>query len=53
LNYLKKYSFGGYKTGLYNKKAVTFGSLISVILSLLFLLGLVCGMGYYFNDIFI
>jgi hypothetical protein len=52
LNYLKMYSFGGYKTGLYNKNAITFGSLISVILSILFILGLITSIGYYVNEIF-
>ncbi len=53
LNILKKYSFGGYKTGLYNDDAITFGSVFSVILSALFLLGISIGIGIYFNEIFI
>ena len=53
LNFLKKYSFGAYRTGLYTNKAMVFGSLLSVILSTLFLLGLFVGIGIYFNEIFI
>ena len=53
LNFLKKYSFGAYKTGLYSNDAITFGSLLSVVLSSLFLLGLFVGFGIYFNEIFI
>jgi hypothetical protein len=53
LNFLKRYSLGAYKTGLYNKDAITFGSLFSVILSVLFLLGLLTCIGIYFNEIFI
>jgi hypothetical protein len=53
LNLLKKYSLGSYKTGLYNNNTMTFGSLLSVILSILFLLGLMTGIGIYFNEIFI
>jgi hypothetical protein len=53
LNLFKKYSFGGYRTGLYNNKAITFGSLLSVILSVLFLFGLLAGIGIYINEIFI
>ncbi len=49
LNFLKKYSFGAYKTGLYSDKTMTFGSLLSVILSFVFLLGLMAGIGFYFN----
>lgn len=49
LNFLKKYSFGAYKTGLYNNKAITYASLLSVILSALFLLGLIAGIGIFFN----
>jgi hypothetical protein len=48
-DFLKKYSFGSYRTGLYNNKAITFGSLLSVILSALFILALLAGTGYYFN----
>ena len=53
LNFLKKYSFGVYKTGLYTNKAMVFGSVLSVILSAIFLLGLFVGIGIYFNEIFI
>jgi hypothetical protein len=53
LDFLKKYSLGGYRTGLYNNEAFTFGSLISVIFSVLFLLGLSAGFIIYFNEIFI
>jgi hypothetical protein len=53
VNTLKKNCFGGYRTGLYNNEALTFGSLISVILSALFILGLLAGIGVYFNEIFI
>ena len=53
LNLLKKYSFGSYKTGLYNNKTIAFGSILSVILSALFLIGLLTGFGFYFSEIFI
>jgi hypothetical protein len=54
LNCLKKFSFGGYRTGLYNNNQVlTFSSLLSVILSMLFLFGLITGFIFYFNEIFI
>jgi hypothetical protein len=53
LNFMKKYSLGAYKTGLYNNGTITFGSLLSVILSVLFILGLSVGIGIYFNEIFI
>ena len=53
LNSLKNYSFGGYKTGLYRNNTITFGSLLSVILSALFLLGFLTGFIIYFNEIFI
>jgi hypothetical protein len=53
LDQLKKYSFGGYRTSLYNKETIIYGSLLSLILSVLFLLGLIAGIGYYFNSIFI
>ena len=53
VNTLKKYSFGGYRTGLYNNGALTFGSLFSVIISFIFLLCLLTGIGVYFNEIFI
>lgn len=53
IDQLKKYSFGGYRTGLYNKESVIYGTLVSLILSVIFLLGLICGVGYYFNSIFI
>ncbi len=53
LNLLKKHSFGAYRTGLYTNDVLTFGSLLSVILSFLFLLFLLTGIGYYFNEIFI
>ena len=50
---LKKYSFGGYRTGLYNKETVIFGTFLSLILSVIFLLGLITGIGFYFISIFI
>ena len=53
LNFLKKHSFGAYRTGLYTKGAMVFGSVLSIILSALFLIGLFVGIGIYFNDIFI
>jgi hypothetical protein len=53
LNLIKKFSIGGYKTGLYNNNSIIFGSLLSVSLSSLFLIGLLAGFGYYFNEIFI
>ena len=53
LNFLKKYSFGVYRTGLYTNEAMVFGSVLSVILSALFLLGLCVAIGIYFNEIFI
>ena len=53
LNLLKKYSLGAYKVGLFNNNTLNFGSLLSVILSLVVILGLLIGIGYYFNDIFI
>jgi hypothetical protein len=53
LNFLKKYSFGAYRTGLYTNKAMVFGSVLSVVLSAIFLLGLFVGVGIYFNEIFI
>jgi hypothetical protein len=53
LNALKKYSLGGYKTGLYRNNAITFGSLLSVIVSALFLIGFLTGFSIYFNEIFI
>jgi hypothetical protein len=53
LNFLKKYSFGVYRTGLYTNDAMVFGSVLSVILSALFLLCLFVAIGIYFNDIFI
>ena len=53
LNFLKKYSFGAYRTGLYTNKAMVFGSVLSVVLSALFLLGLFVGVSIYFNEIFI
>jgi hypothetical protein len=54
LNYLKRFSFGGYRTGLYNNDEVlTFSSFLSVIISGLFLIGLFAGISIYFNEIFI
>ncbi len=53
VNLLKKISFGAYKTGLYSNGTVTFGSIFSVILSALFILGISVGIGIYFNEIFI
>jgi hypothetical protein len=53
LNFLKKYSFGAYRTGLYTNKAMVFGSVLSVVLSVIFLLGLFVGVGIYLNEIFI
>lgn len=53
LELLKKYSFGAYRTGLYSNGTVTFGSILSVVLSALFTLGIIVGIGFYFNEIFI
>jgi hypothetical protein len=53
INFLKKYSFGAYRTGLYTNKAMVFGSVLSVVLSAIFLLGVFVGVGIYFNEIFI
>ena len=53
LNFLKKFSFGAYRTGLYTNETMVFGSVLSVILSALFSLGLFVGVGIYFNEIFI
>lgn len=53
INILKRYSFGAYKTGLYKNETITFGTLFSVILSALFLLGLFAGIAIYFNEIFL
>jgi hypothetical protein len=53
LKALKKYSFGAYKLGLFSNNTMTFGSLLSVLLSFLFLLGLITGIAIYFNEIFI
>jgi hypothetical protein len=53
LNFLKKYSFGAYRTGLYTNETMVFGSILSVILSALFILGLFVGFSIYFNEIFI
>ena len=53
LNFLKNYSFGAYRTGLYTNKAMVFGSVLSVILSAIFILGLFVGVSIYFNEIFI
>jgi hypothetical protein len=53
LNFLKKYSFGAYRTGLYTNKAMVFGSVLSVVLSALFLLGIFVATAIYFNDVFI
>jgi len=50
---LKKYSFGAYKTGLYNRDTISFGSVLSVIFSAFFLLGISVGIVLYFNEIFI
>ena len=53
LNFLKKYSFGVYRTGLYTNEAMVFGSVLSVVLSAISVLGLFVGVGIYFNEIFI
>jgi hypothetical protein len=53
LNVLKEKSFGAYKTGLYSNGTIYFGSILSVILSALFILGISVGIGFYFNEIFI
>ena len=53
LNFLKTYSFGTYKTGLYNDGVSTFGSVVSVVFSALFILGISIGIGMYFYEIFI
>ena len=53
-DFLKRFSFGGYRTGLYNKnEGLIFSSLLSIILSVLFLLGLLAGIAIYFIQIFI
>ena len=48
LNFLKKYSFGVYSTGLYNNEANVYGSLLSVVLSAFFLIALFFGISIYF-----
>ena len=53
LNFLKKYSFGAYRTGLYNNETSTFGSLLSVILSAVFIIVLFVGIGINFYEYFI
>jgi hypothetical protein len=53
LNFLKKFSFGTYRTGLYTNESMVFGSVLSVVLSALFLIGLFVGVVIYFNEIFI
>jgi hypothetical protein len=53
LNFLKKYAFGGYRSGLYSNGVITFGTLLSVILSSLFLVGFLTVVSIYFNEIFI
>jgi hypothetical protein len=53
LNFLKEKSFGAYKTGLYSNGTINFGSILSVILSALFIIGISVGIGVYFNEIFI
>ena len=53
LNFLKKYSFGTYKTGLYSDGVSIFGSVVSVFFSALFILGISIGFGTYFYEIFI
>ena len=53
LDFLKKYSFGVYRTGLYTNEAMVFGSVLSVVLSAISVLGLFVGVGIYFNEIFI
>ena len=53
LKFLKKYSFGAYKAGLYNNGSTTFGSVLSVILSAIFILGISVGVIIYFIEIFI
>ena len=53
LNFLKKFSFGAYRTGLYTNETMVFGSVLSVVLSAIFLIGLFVGFVIYFNEIFI
>jgi hypothetical protein len=53
LNFLKKFSFGTYRTSLYTNESMVFGSVLSVVLSGLFLIGLFVGVGIYFDEIFI
>ena len=53
LNFAKNYSLGTYKTALYHNDTNRFGSLTSIIISILFLLGISVGIGIYFNEIFI
>lgn len=53
LNILKNYSFGAYKTGLYSKGNTSFGTVLSVILSAFFILGISIGIGIYFNEVFV
>ena len=53
LNIFKKYSFGVFRTGLYSNGTFAFGSVLSLILSIIFLLGLLTGITLYFNEIFI
>jgi hypothetical protein len=53
LEFLKMNSFGAHKTALYNNESVMFGSLLSVILSGIFLIGLLAGITIYFDEFFI
>ncbi len=53
LNFLKKHSFGKYTTGLYSDGVSSFGSVVSVVFSGLFILGISVGVGMYFYEIFI
>ena len=52
-NFLKKYSFGAFRTGLYSSDGISFASFLSVILSGLFLIGLFIGISLYFYEFFI
>ena len=53
IEFLKKNSFGAHKTGLYYKESNIFGSVLSVILSGLFLISLLIGIGFYSHEFFI
>ena len=50
-NFLKKYSFGAFRTGLYSNDGITLASLFSVILSGLFLIGLFIAISLFFYEL--